>query len=200
MSARRTLERGFTIPELLITIGLIGVVVTLAAPVFANTFRDYFALNYRNEQFTSIAGQSQRIANVIRGLSDINTATANELDIYAYFYPNDSYVSKVRYYLSPSQDKLYADVTPMTANPPTGTLLEANKKTYTIISNFKKINNVNLFKYIDQNNNELSMPISNLEAIKAIQINLSVRDNNTANSGQQTMSLSVSLRNRKTNL
>ena len=191
---------GFTLPEILVTITLIGIVLAMAVPIFTSTFNNYFTLQYKNDQFTNIASQSQRIANVVRGLSDINTANANDMDIYAYFYPNDAYVSKINYYLSAQQDKLYADVTPMTGNPPLGTPITANKKTYTIIDNFNKLSGVNLFEYIDQNNNNLTLPIADLDAIKGVRINLSVRENITADSGQQTMSLDVSLRNRKTNL
>lgn len=191
---------GFTLPEILITIGLIGIVLAMATPIFTSTFNNYFGLQYKNEQFTTIASQSQRIGNVIRGLSDINTANADDMDMYAYFYPNDAYVSKINYYLSADQTKLYADVTPMTANPPVGTPITANKKTYTIIDNFKKVSGVSLFEYIDQNNNTLTLPITDLNAIRAVKINLAVREKVGADSGSQTVSLSVSLRNRKTNL
>ena len=184
----------------MITIGLIGIVLAMAIPIFTSTFKNYFGLQYTNEQFTSIASQAQRIANVIRGLSDINAVNADDLDIYAYFYPNDAYVSQVKYYLSADQTKLYADVTPMTANPPLGTLITANKKTYTIIDNFKKVSGTPLFEYIDQSGNALPLPISDTDTIKSIRINLAVKKDIGADSGQQTMSLSVSLRNRKTNL
>lgn len=191
---------GFTIPEILITIVIIGIVLAMAIPIFMTTFKNYFGLQYTNEQFTSIASQSQRIANVIRGLTDINTANGNDMDIYAYFYPNDAYVSKVNYYLSADQAILYADVTPMTANPPLGTPITANKKTYTIINNYKKLSGVNLFEYIDQSGNTMGLPISDTEAIKSIKINLAVKKDIGTDSGEQTMPLSVSLRNRKTNL
>lgn len=191
---------GFTIPELIVTISLIGVVLAMIIPVFTQAFRNYFSLEYESGQFTSIASQSQRIANVIRGLSDINSADANTLDIYAYFYPNDSYVSQVKYYLSGDQTKLYADVTPMTANPPTGTPITSQKKTYTIIDNFKKVSGVDLFSYSDQDNNSLSLPLTDLKAVKSISVNLAVPKQQGSNSGQQSTSLTVNLRNRKTNL
>lgn len=193
-------QSGFTLPEILITIGLIGIVSTMAAPLFVSAFKNYFGLEYESEQYTSIAGKSQRIANVIRGLSDINSADGNTLDIYAYFYPDDTYVSQVKYYLSSDQTKLYADVTPMTANPPEGTPITAQKKTYTIIDNFKKVSGVNLFEYADQNTNSLSVPVSDLSSIKTIKVNLAVPKDLANSSVQNSLSLSVSLRNRKTNL
>lgn len=179
---------------------MVGIVMAMAAPLFVFAFKNYFSLEYEGGQYTSIAGQSQRVANVIRGLSDINSADADSLDIYAYFYPDDTYASDVKYYLSSDQTKLYADVTPMTANPPEGTPITAQKKTYTIIDNFKKVSGVNLFDYIDQNNNNISLPISDLGSIKSIKVNLAVPKDQTDSSAKQSLSLQVSLRNRKTNL
>ena len=193
-------KKGFTIPELLITMVILGIVLAMAIPIITQTFRNYFSLQYESEQFTSIASQSQRIANVIRGLSDINTAEANSLDVYAYFYPNDAYVSEVKYYLSGDQTILYADVTPMTANPPDGTLITSEKKTYTIIDNFKKASGVDLFAYLDEDNEELDLPISDTDDIKSITVNLAVPKEQASDSKQQSNSLTVNLRNRKTNL
>lgn len=185
---------------MLITIGLVGIVTSMAAPIFVQAFKNYFSLNYESEQFTSIAGQSQRLAQVIRGLTDINSADGNDLDIYAYFYPDDTYVSDVKYYLSSDQKTLYADVTPMTADPPLGTPITSAKKTYKIIDNFQKVSGTNLFDYLDENNNKISLPINDLSTIKSVTVNLIVPDQQGSNPGQQTSSLTVNLRNRKTNL
>jgi prepilin-type N-terminal cleavage/methylation domain-containing protein len=201
MSAHSTRRgNGFTLPELIITIAMVGIVMAMAAPLFVFAFKNYFSLEYEGSQYSSIAGQSQRVANVIRGLSGINSADGNSMDIYAYFYPNDTYASKVKYYLSSDQTKLYADVTPMTANPPDGTPITSQKKTYTIIDNFKKVSGVNLFEYVDLNNNTISLPMSDLGSIKTIKVNLAVPKDKSDSSAKQSITLSVNLRNRKTNL
>ena len=132
MSIHKTKQSGFTLPEILITIAILSIVLIMIFPLITSTINNYLSLQYKNDQYSSIAAHSQRIANVIRGLSDINSAGTDELDMYAYFYPNDAYVSQIKYYLSTDQTKLLADVTPMTANPPIGVPITANKKTYTI--------------------------------------------------------------------
>lgn len=193
-------DAGFTLPEILITIAILGAALIMIFPAITSSINNYFSLNYKNQQYSSVAAHSQRLANVIRGLTDINSAGANEMDMYAYFYPNDAYVSRIRYYLNADQTKLLADVTPMTSNPPLGTPITANLKTYTIIDNFYKVSSINLFRYYGQTNNELTVPISDLDAIKNVQINLAVRERVGSDPGSQQSSLTVSLRNRKTNL
>jgi hypothetical protein len=88
----------------------------------------------------------------------------------------------------------------MNANPPTGTPITANKKTYTIISNLYLPNNMQLFVYLDETGTALTLPISDLHTVKAIQVNLGIPLTTPAKNGSDTISLQVSLRNRKTNL
>ena len=61
-----------------------------------------------------------RVATVLRGATDINSAASADITLYSYFYPTDTYVSLVHYYLQTSGKvtQLMADVTPLSANPP----------------------------------------------------------------------------------
>lgn len=88
----------------------------------------------------------------------------------------------------------------MSANPPNGTLQTAQKKTYTIIENFQTITGVKLFNYLDSAGTTMNIPVADLHTIKGIRINLAVPTKNPTENGNTTMSLQVSLRNRKTNL
>lgn len=148
--------------------------------------------------FNQLASQSQRIADVLRGATDLITVQANTLTAYAYFSPVDAYVSQVSYYKSADGKSLLADVTPMTANPPNGTLLTAQKKTYTIINNFYQPAGSNLFAYYDSTGTVMTLPITDQHTILQIQVNLATQATHTKNG--QTLSTTVSLRNRKTNL
>ena len=191
---------GYTLVELTIGIFLIGVITTTFF-TFANTsVNQYVSLHKDSILFADLATQSQRIANVLRGLTDITAADANSITVYAYFAPNDTYVSKINYYKNQEGTKLFADVTDMTANPPTGTEIPASKKTFTIIDNFQTINNLSLFTYLDSSNNALSLPIADLKAIKQIKVSLSVPSKRPVATSDTTMVVEVSLRNRKTNL
>ena len=93
---------------------------------------------------------------------------------------------------------MYVDVTPMTADPPDGVLIPANKKTYTLLSNFYQPAGGKLFNYYDASDTLLPVPITEEHSIIDIQVNLAESATHTANG--QNLSITVSLRNRKTNL
>ncbi len=201
MSPRRieNNQNGFTLVEISIVIVLIGIITTTLWTAINTSFAQYLYLQESSSSFGELASNSQRIAGVVRGLTDVNSASAHDLDIYAYFYPNDTYVSKVHYYLSPGNDVLYADITPMTENPPTGVPVTSEIKTYTVISKYNFQASVNLFDYQDGSGNSLGLPITDLDTIKNIKINLSTAPT-SGSPAIQNLSTVVNLRNRKTNL
>jgi hypothetical protein len=176
---------------------MVGVMSVAVLVFFKSSLFNYLDLQKTASNFTDLATQSQRIGNVIRGTTDLIDPQNNSLELYAYFYPTDSYVSKIKYYLNTGSTILYADVTPMTANPPIGTPITANKKTYKIIDSFKAVSGVNLFTYLNAANTVLTPPVSDLHTVRTIQVSLSAQ---TATSNAQTINLTLSLRNRKTNL
>ncbi len=191
-------ERGFSLVELLVVISLVAIIVV----TFSSFFNNYLILYSKYQQdslsFTELAAQSQRVSQVLRGLTDIVSESANDLTAYAYFSPVDTYVSQVRYYLNSTGTALLVDVTPMTANPPIGTLITANKKTYTIISRYYQAPGGSLFSYYDASGTALTLPISDEHSILEIQVNLAEPATHTSKG--QALSITVSLRNRKTNL
>lgn len=193
-------ETGFTIAELTIAIVLIGIVSTTMFSFFNTSISQYFGLQANATEFTDLASNSQRLANVLRGTTDIVTPNSNDITVYAYFAPNNNYVSLISYYLGDNDTKLYADVTPMTANPPNGTPVTANKRTFVVIDHFSKSTSVGLFEYLDANGGLIAMPVADQRTIKNIRINLGVPAVAPNPNSTQNMSLTVSLRNRKTNL
>jgi prepilin-type N-terminal cleavage/methylation domain-containing protein len=198
--ASKTAQAGFTIIEMTVVMAIALIVSLTAYTIFSTLLNQYFGLQQDGSEFTNLATQSQRLANVLRGSTDIVSAASNDLTVYAYFAPNDNYVSQVRYYLNPSQTVLYADVTPMTSNPPTGALIPAQEKTHTIIDTYHPLAGLNLFNYLDGSGNTLSLPLVDEHTVKTIQINLAVPADHPTPNGNQQVSLQVSLRNRKTNL
>jgi hypothetical protein len=165
---------------------------------FKTNLFTYLNLQKDATNFTDLAGQSQRVGNVLRGLTDITDAQDNEITLYGYFFPTDTYVSLIRYYKNTGGTQLLADVTPMTSNPPLGTPIAASKKTYVIISNFKNTSSTKLFEYLDSAGATLAVPISDLHTVKGLRVNLAV--STAAGTTNQAVSVQVSLRNRKTNL
>ena len=166
----------------------------ISAYIFFNdALSQFFSLQENSTYFTQLAANSDRIASVLRGATGIVSASSNDLVVYAYFSPDDTYVSKIHYYLNSSGTELLADVTQMTSDPPIGTPIASTTKTYTIISNYYQLPNVSLFDYLAQNGSTLSEPITNLQSIKGIRVNLSVPS--SYSKGGQTLSVRVTLRN-----
>lgn len=193
-------QSGFTLFEMVITIALIGLISAAFFGGLNTLMFNYFRQQKTATQFSDLAFASQRVANVLRGTTDFISVGANDVTVYAYFYPNNAYVSQIRYYLNPAQNVLLADVTPMSANPPAGSPIVSGKKTYTIIPNYFKAASTDLFTYLDASGNTIPLPVSDQHVIKGINITLAVpKVDNNSKTGQ-TMTLNVSLRNRKTNL
>lgn len=193
-------QQGFTITELTVVIVITSIVAIVLYSIFNTSFLNYLSLEKDSSQYNTLAQQNQRVATVVRGLTDITITNANEMEFYAYFSPNDSYVSLIHYYLAGTNPTLAADVTPMSANPPTGTLLTAQKRTYTIIENFTNTQAVPLFEYLDSAGTVLAQPIADQHNIKGVRVNLAQTFKDSKLSDAYTSSLTVSLRNRKTNL
>jgi prepilin-type N-terminal cleavage/methylation domain-containing protein len=197
-SKHRSSKAGFSLIELMVVIVLIGIMSTAMFTFFKSSLFNYLNLQKTASNFTDLAGQSHRIGNVIRGATDLIDVQNSSAEMYAYFYPTDAYVSKIKYYLNAGGTVLLADVTPMTANPPVGTPITASKRTYTIIPSFKQVAGVNLFEYLNSAGTNLTPPVSDLHTVKTIRINLSAQT--AVTSGSQSIKLEVNLRNRKTNL
>jgi prepilin-type N-terminal cleavage/methylation domain-containing protein len=193
-------QKGFSLIELVIVMAVVGVITTTLYTFFNTNFSQYITLQNNNVRHGEITIQSQRMSSVLRGLTDIAAATNSDLSFYAYLSPRDDVVSLIRYYKSADGTKLYADVTPMTANPPGGSQITAQKKTITVLENFYAANGINLFDYLDSSGNALPQPVSNLMSIKGIRVNLGVTTKAPVANGNEVVSTQVSLRNRKNNL
>jgi len=188
--------------ELLITIVLIGIVSLIFLVFFKSSLFTYLDLQKDASSMTSLNHQAYRISSVLRGSTQITSAAANELELYAYFYPSDTYVSLVRYYVAMdgSKKQLRADLTPMSSNPPLGTPLTANTRSLVIIDDLYQPSGVDLFAYLNAGGTPISLPISDTLAIKGVSVTLASKTARDVGGGNQTMKVQVSLRNRKTNL
>jgi prepilin-type N-terminal cleavage/methylation domain-containing protein len=198
MSIRKQ-QAGFTLIELLVGITLMAVIGTTFLVFFKSSLFNYLNLQSSATSLTQINTQAMRVATVMRGATGITSAADNDIVIYSYFYPQDAYVSLVHYYLQTTggTKQLLADVTPMTSNPPIGTPITDHLRTYTVISNFYQPTGGTLFTYLDASGNAIATPITDLQTVKGIQVNLAAKQNDGSN---QAMNVQVSLRNRKTNL
>ncbi len=191
-------EQGFTILEMVIVITLIGALSVIFFVVFKTTLVSYIDLQKQATSFGQLSTQAERIANVLRGTTSISNASDNELTVYTYFYPSDAYVSQVRYYVvNGATKRLYADLTPMSANPPLGTLQTDKKKSFVVIDNFYQSSSGKLFTYMNAVGATLPAPVTDLSVVKTIQINLAAQ---LENMRSQDINVQVLLRNKKNNL
>lgn len=191
-------EQGFTILEMVIVITLIGTLSVIFFVVFKTTLVSYIDLQKQATSFGQLSTQAERIANVLRGTTSISNASDNELTVYTYFYPSDAYVSQVRYYVvNGATKRLYADLTPMSANPPLGTLQTDKKKSFVVIDNFYQSSSGKLFTYMNAVGATLPTPVTDLSVVKTIQINLAAQ---LENMRSQDINVQVLLRNKKNNL
>ncbi|QQS20066.1 hypothetical protein IPL85_01245 [Candidatus Saccharibacteria bacterium] len=197
----RCSEAGFGLVELMITIALIATLSVTFMVFFRTSLFSYLDLQKDATGFTDLDHQVSRVSNVLRGTTQVVSAGANELVVYAYFYPSDTYVSHLRYYVvtTGSKKQLKADLTPMTANPPLGTQITAQMRTFTLIDDLYQPSGGTLFTYLSSAGSAIPLPIGDLISIKGIRVTMSTQTV-AAGGGDQTMELQVTLRNRKTNL
>ena len=201
MSHNRNHQSGFTITELLIVIVITGLLISAIVGFFNGNINQYFKLQADGLAYSGITANSQRIARVLRGIKSFDVADANTITAYTYFAPQETYTSQIKYYISGNGKQLLADVTPMTADYPIGTLITGQKRSgIVIIDNYYQQPGKTLFSYKDSAGNDLTTPVTNLNSIKNVIINLAVKPYQSASSNVTSTQLTVSLRNRKTNL
>lgn len=197
---RNRSQSGFTLVEVLIVLTLVSIVglgiynFTIASGV------NYLKLHEDGIRFSDLSDKTQRISRVFRGAGDITEATNDTITLYAYFSPADQYYSLIRYYKDPTNTKIMADVTPMTSNPPVGTPITAQKKTYTILENFYNDPTVKTFEYLDSSGVAMTLPIADLHTVKGLRVTLTTASKRSPQTTKSSLSAEVSLRNRKTNL
>ena len=177
MSGHR--QPGFTLVEVLISLFVGALVMIGIFSFFGSSLNEYFRMQQESVAFADVAANSQRVAKVIRGTTDITSASNNSVTLYSYFSPYDTYVSLITYYPNNTNTKLLADVTKMTANPPTGTQISGSTQTFTIIDSFYLPSGTNTFEYLDSAGATLSMPISDLRTIKGVRVNLADKPSGT---------------------
>ena len=68
-------QDGFSLVELMLTISLVSIMSVFAYGAFNSSIINYFSLQRQSMNFTDLARQSHRLAGVVRGATDITTAS-----------------------------------------------------------------------------------------------------------------------------
>ena len=200
MWCRKQPKQGFTITEIMVVMAISSMLLVTVYVFTSSSITSMMRLQAEGLARSKLADGSYRVSKVLRGVNHIEQANADTITAYSYFAPDDQYTSKIRYYLNGTQNKLLADVTPMTADYPTGSLLTAQTKTVTIINNFYKVTGQPTFKYYDATFAQLTSPVSDLQSIKNISVQLYVKKYDSKATDIVSTEVTVSLRNRKSNL
>lgn len=193
-------QKGFTVTELVIVMMLVSFLLITVYVFTSSAINSFMQLQAEGLARSKLAEGSFRITKVVRGINYIENASDDSLTAYTYFAPDDQYTSKVRYYLNIDKTALLADVTPMTADYPIGSLLTSQIKTVKVIDNFYKITGQPTFKYYDANFDQLASPVSDLQSIKNISVQLFVKKYESSANDYVSTEVTVNLRNRKSNL
>src|SRR5689334_7434610 len=98
MLDRNPRQRGFAMVELLISAVIVGILSGVIFLFFNTAFQDFFKIQQSSITVNDKTRVMYRMAQVLRSGTTISEATANSLTIYAYFSPQDSVLSQVRYY------------------------------------------------------------------------------------------------------
>lgn len=191
---------GFTLPELILVIAMSSLLIVTLFIFTSNTVSSYMRMQAQGLAYSKATEGAFRISRVLRSANFVEEAEDDRFTAYTYFAPQDAYTSKITYYLNATQTQLLADVTAMTADYPVGTLIPSSTKTVVVVDQFLKRAGVPTFTYSTANHTDISTPVSDLQAIKNVSVNIYARLYESNDQKFASSSVSVNLRNRKTNL
>lgn len=197
MLARKSdAQAGYSMVELLISALIVGIMSGTLFIFFGSAFNNFFKIQESSIMVNDKTRTLYRIAQVIRSGTTIAEATADNLTIYAYFSPQDTTLSQVRYYYSSASKTVKVDRIKAVGTAPNYTYPIANKQTFTLIDQI--ILTGNLFSYLDANGDNGPFTAPTYKDIKTISIDLNTASNYKTTASQ--LKTTVEMRNRKTNL
>jgi prepilin-type N-terminal cleavage/methylation domain-containing protein len=197
MSRRSTdRQKGFTMVELLVVAVVSALISGMIFVFFWSSFRSFF-----NIQETSIAASDKlrvvyRISQVLRSGTTITEASSTALTIYAYFSPQDSTLSQVRYSYDAGAKTLSVTRIPAQGTAPNYTYPPASGVTVTLLRGFTATGSV--FSYKDANGFTGPFTTNTYKDIKEVTIDLNSASGRETSANQ--LKTNIVLRNRKTNL
>ncbi len=196
MSRHNHKESGFTMVELLVVAVVSALISGMIFVFFWSSIRSFFTI-----EETSIAVNDKlrvvyRVSQVLRSGTTITEASSTAITIYAYFSPQDSTLSQVRYVYDSGAKTLSVTRIPAQGTAPNYTYPPASGTTTTLLKNFTASGNV--FSFKDANGNTGPFNTNTYKDIKEVTIDLNSPSAREQSANQ--LKTNIVLRNRKTNL
>ncbi len=150
-------RRGLTLIELLISIGLIGILVSAVSLIGLSVFRSWPAESSHTDARVTASNTAERILKELRSTSEISVAGANQITFW-----NDSNSNGLKE--APGEDVTFSW---------SGLSGESLYRSRGLGPNQESIKNINNFSitYFDENNQTLSQPVT-LSLIRALEFDI----------------------------
>jgi prepilin-type N-terminal cleavage/methylation domain-containing protein len=205
MQYKMTAQRGFTLVETLITLGIAVLLGVVLNALFANVFK----LHRTVSEDLLANGNARRAIKTMT--SELRTASPSNLGAYnlektgtssLIFFSNidtDSYVERVRYYVEGSN--LKKGVIKPTGNPLS--YVSGNETVTTLVERVVNSSSTPLFQYYNRAYTGTSSPLSSTSSVSEVRLvktELRIAQHGTNTSTPEIYTTQVNLRNLKDNL
>ncbi len=189
-------HRAFTLIEIMVVM----MIMVMVGLLFAVFIRDSYILYQKGQIQSSVVQETDaltaRIANVLRGTFQVQTANSTSLTVLAYYAPADTTPTKVTIQRDGANVTLTTIVGVVSGQ--TYTYPAGNAKSRIITYHFVSSPSIPLFRYYDESNTLLSGSI-NVTGVHLIEVTSTLYSpQNTTKTA--VASTKIELRNLKTNL
>jgi prepilin-type N-terminal cleavage/methylation domain-containing protein len=194
-SIKRKKQRAFTLVEMLVTVAIIGFIVTILSSIFSTSYKQY-RIGTKSIDLNQKASLSvQDFEKIARGATTVIAAESSNFEFYSYL-KNDSHPapSKIDYYLE--DGKFYRSMIAPVDISGTFVYPEADKEIKIISDN---VISPSLFTYYNDANSELGYPVQT-DVVRMVKISIQIDDDIAKKPDLAEQSTAVQLRNLKNNL
>lgn len=188
-------KNAFTLIELMVATGLMGLLLLALTTMIANGFRTYRVGQKRVEVSEKVNKVTSDFEKVTRGATEIISADSSSFSYFSYLHEDKRPApTKINYVLE--EGRLIKESTPPFEDAGRILYRDEDKSSRKVAEN---VTNLDIFSYIDANGSDLAFPVQK-DLIKAVRITVAVAvtvGKGTANASQSTV---IGFRNLKTNL
>jgi prepilin-type N-terminal cleavage/methylation domain-containing protein len=192
----RKYEDGYSLLELLVVIVITGMIALPLSTFFIKGLSSFQFIQVQSDTALELQTLTDRVAKVVRGVTNVDTASPNTLIVYGYFSPQDTVIKKIRYFVNGTN--LNIGVTPPSGTAPNYTYLSSDEVITTTRIDLAMGAN-SLFTYFDDAGNQLTGSFQPGQ-VKEIGIFVAANPNTRQIPVPISISTKITLRNLKTNL